>query len=125
MHAAGTFEVKLSLLDAAEPVIGRMLIEKVFSGDLQGASRGEMLGVMDQSLGSGSYVALERVTGTLQGRTGSFALVHRGTMNRGTPTLTVEVVPDSGEGDLAGIKGAMQIVIEAGKHSYALDYELP
>ncbi|MES1200142.1 MAG: DUF3224 domain-containing protein [Pseudomonadota bacterium] len=125
MRAAGTFEVKLSLLDSAEPIIGRMQLDKVFSGELDGVSRGEMLGIMDQGVGSGSYVALERITGALNGRTGSFALVHRGTMNRGVPTLTVEVVPDSGTAGLSGLTGSMQIIIEAGKHSYVLDYELP
>ena len=84
-----------------------------------------MMGINDQALGSGAYVALERITGTLGGRTGSFALVHRGMMQRGAPALTIEVVPDSGTDGLAGLRGAMQIVIEAGKHSYALEYELP
>jgi len=125
MRAAGTFEVKLTLLESVDPTIGRMLIEKTFSGDLQAVSRGEMLGVMDQQLGSGAYVAQELVKGALNGRTGGFALVHRGVMTRGAPNLVVEVVPDSGAGGLAGLTGAMQIVVEGGKHSYVFDYELP
>lgn len=125
MQATGPFEVKLTPMDGFTPEVGRMSIEKTFHGGLEATSRGEMISVLDRSLGSGAYVALERVTGVLGGKSGSFSLVHRGLMNRGAPSLTVEVVPDSGGGDLAGLTGAMTIVIDAGKHSYVFDYALP
>src|SRR5471032_1004996 len=89
------------------------------------ASIGEMLSVRSETPGSAGYVALERVTGTLQGRKGSFVLQHSGTMNRGAPTLVLTVVPDSGTGELAGLSGSMAIIIDQGKHSYTMDYQLP
>jgi len=127
IHATGSFEVKLlpqSLADA-ESGLGRMSIDKVFSGDLQGTSKGEMLSALTAVKGSAGYVAIERVTGTLQGRSGSFMLQHLGTMTRGTPTLTVLVVPDSGTEGLTGIAGSLSINITDGKHFYTLDYTLP
>ena len=127
IHAAGTFEVKLlpqSLADA-ESGLGRMSIDKVFSGDLQGTSKGEMLSALTAVKGSAGYVAIERVTGALQGRSGGFMLQHLGTMTRGAPTLTVLVVPDSGTEGLAGIAGSLSINITDGKHFYTLDYTLP
>jgi Protein of unknown function (DUF3224) len=127
IHAAGSFEVKLlpQPLADAESGLGRMSIDKVFSGDLQGTSKGEMLSALTAVKGSAGYVAIERVTGTLQGRSGSFMLQHLGTMTRGTPALTVLVVPDSGTEGLAGIAGSLSINITAGQHFYTLDYTLP
>ena len=127
IHAAGSFEVKLlpQPLADAESGLGRMSIDKVFSGDLQGTSKGEMLSALTAVKGSAGYVAIERVTGTLQGRSGSFMLQHLGTMTRGTPTLTVLVVPDSGTEGLTGIAGSLSINITDGKHFYTLDYTLP
>jgi hypothetical protein len=127
IRATGSFEVKLlpqSTADA-ESGLGRMSIDKIFSGDLQGTSKGEMLSAMTAVKGSAGYVAIERVTGTLQGRSGGFVLQHLGTMNRGAPQLTVLVVPDSGTGDLTGITGRLSIEITDGKHLYTLDYALP
>ncbi|HUA79460.1 MAG TPA: DUF3224 domain-containing protein [Dyella sp.] len=129
MHATGPFDVKLAPQPAAagiEPAhLGRMTIDKQFHGDLQAASLGEMLSAMGQVQGSAGYVAIERVTGTLHGRRGSFVLQHHGVMNRGVPQLSVTVVPDSGTEDLTGLSGTMQILIEQGKHSYAFEYTLP
>ncbi len=130
MHAAGTFEVKIVPQKAdnkpAEGAnLGRMSIDKEFAGDLKGVSLGEMSSYMTETKGSGVYVAIERVTGTLQGRTGSFVLHHTGIMNRGVPTLAVTVVPDSGTGELVGIAGTLVIRIEGGKHFYEFDYTLP
>jgi hypothetical protein len=102
-----------------------MALSKTFSGDLAGTGSGLMLAVRTAIYGSAGYVALERVTGTLVGRTGSFALLHHGVMTRGTPALNVTVVPDSGTDGLTGISGSMEIVIEGGGHSYAFDYTLP
>jgi len=122
--ATGTFEVKLAPLAAHEESLGRMTIDKEFLGDLVGTSRGEMLSVMSAEQGSGGYVAMERVTGTLYGRSGTFVLQHNATMNRGVPSLSISVVPDSGTGELAGLSGTLNIIITDGKHSYELDYAI-
>jgi hypothetical protein len=122
-HATGTFEVKLTPQPDDSPV-GRMTIAKQFHGDLEAGSVGQMLGSMSEVKGSAGYVAIEKVTGTLHGRAGSFVLQHRGVMNRGAAELSVTVVPDSGAGDLVGMKGSMNIIIEAGKHSYEFNYTL-
>ena len=129
-HAAGTFEVKIVPQKPDNPPaegakLGRMSIDKQFSGDLAGTSLGEMLSVLNDSRTSGVYVAIERVTGTLQGHAGTFALHHMGLMKSGAPQLTITVVPDSGTGALAGITGSMVIKIEGGKHFYEFDYALP
>lgn len=127
-HARGTFEVNVSQQAPEEkvgdPTVGRMALDKQFHGDLEASSKGQMLAVGTDVKGSAGYVAMERVTGTLKGRTGSFALQHSGTMTRGTPSLTITVVPDSGTGELAGIAGSMSIVITDGKHSYDFEYTL-
>lgn len=126
--ASGTFEVKLNPLAAynqsGEAALGRMSIDKQFRGDLEGTSQGEMLSAGSSVKGSAAYVAIERVTGTLHGLSGSFSLHHTGTMTRGTPALVVAVVPDSGTGQLEGLSGTMRIIIADGKHSYELDYTL-
>ena len=128
-HAAGSFEVKMTPQkpeDAvAESGIGRLLIDKQFHGALEATSKGQMLSFGDPTKGSAGYVAIERVTGTLYGRSGSFALQHTGTMDQGKFQLSVTVIPGSGTGQLAGISGSMNIIIEAGKHSFTFDYSLP
>ena len=128
MHATGTFEVKLlSLADdhATGAGLGRMSIDKQFHGDLEASSQGQMMSAMTAVKGSAGYVALERVTGTLAGRKGSFWLQHSGTMDRGTPTLSVSVVPDSATDQLTGLAGILTIIIADGKHSYDFEYSLP
>jgi hypothetical protein len=122
--AEGTFEVKLTAQTLPDEIPGRMSIDKTFVGDLQGVSKGSMLMAMGSVKGSAGYVAMEQVTGTLAGRTGSFVLQHSGTMTRGVPEQSVTVVPDSGTGGLAGLVGRMTIVIESGKHSYVFEYSL-
>jgi hypothetical protein len=128
-HASGTFEVKLVPLPPEDKATGstlaRMSIDKQFHGDLEATSEGEMLSAVTDVKGSAGYVAIERVTGTLQGRTGSFVLQHTGTMTRGAPQLSVTVVPDSGAGQLVGLTGKMAINIANGKHSYEFEYALP
>lgn len=129
-HASGTFEVKLVPQKPDNPPataanLGRMSIDKQFRGDLDAVSQGEMLSFMTEVKGSGAYVAIERVTGSLGGHAGSFVLQHNGTMTRGTPQLTVTVVPDSGTGELTGLTGTLAIKIEGGKHFYEFDYSLP
>jgi Protein of unknown function (DUF3224) len=128
MHATGTFDVKLTPQspEESDAGLGRMSIDKQFHGDLDGTSKGFMLASAGAVVkGSGGYVAMEKVTGTLKGRAGSFVLQHSGTMTRGTPTLSVTVVPDSGTGQLEGITGTFTIKIDQGKHSYEFDYTLP
>ena len=126
-RAAGTFEVTLAPLAVADSGsgLGRMSIAKTFSGELQGSSKGEMLALSTAVKGSAGYVAMETVTATLSGRSGSFALQHLGIMARGTPTLSINVVPDSGTGELTGLSGTLAIDIVDGKHFYTLNYSLP
>lgn len=129
MRASGTFDVKLAPQPPApgiEPAaLGRMSIDKRFHGDLEATSLGEMLSAGTGVPGSAGYVAIERVTGTLDGREGSFVLMHYGLMERGTPSLRVSVVPDSGTGALEGIRGELTIRTEQGRHEYGFEYELP
>jgi hypothetical protein len=128
MHATGPFDVKLTPQPADDYADGkslsRLTIDKEFHGDLEATSRGQMLSAMGSVKGSAGYVAIERVTGTLAGRRGSFVLQHDGSMNRGAPTLIITVVPDSGTDELTGLAGTMSIDITNGKHSYTLDYTL-
>jgi Protein of unknown function (DUF3224) len=128
-HATGPFEVKLAPIDPAfkteDNSLGRMSIDKQFHGDLEATSKGEMLTAGTSVKGSAGYVAMERVSGSLNGRTGTFILQHNATMNRGVPRLNVVVVPDSGTGQLTGLSGSMSIQIAAGKHSYEFAYSLP
>jgi hypothetical protein len=133
MQATGPFEVKLNVLEQYNKIegagVGRMSIDKVFQGDLEASSQGEMLTAMGTVQGSAGYVAIERVTGTLRGRSGSFALQHSSTMTRGNPLQSIIVVPDSGTEDLAGLEGSMTIVIAdhdgQRKHFYEFEYSLP
>ena len=126
-HASGEFDVKLTPL-AGEPEqdsIGRMSIDKQFHGDLEARSKGQMLAAGTDVKGSAGYVAIERVSGRLHGRRGSFVLQHHGIMTRGDGQLTITVVPDSGTEELMGLAGTMGITIAEGKHSYQFDYTLP
>lgn len=128
MQAKGTFMVKLEPQAPAnaDSGLGRMSIDKQFSGDLEAHSFGEMLAYRSAVDGSAGYVAMEHVTGTLHGRRGGFVLQHSGAMDRGASTLTVSVVPDSGTDELAGLAGTLAIHIDAqGGHSYTFDYRLP
>ena len=128
-HASGTFDVKLNPQSSEEDAdgtgLGRLSIEKQFHGDLEATSKVEMLSAGTSVKGSAGYVAIERVRGTLQGRTGTFILQHSGTMTRGAPQLAISVVPDSGTGGLEEISGTMTINIVNGKHFYEFDYVLP
>jgi hypothetical protein len=127
-RASGAFEVELKpqpLAHGSEALLlGRRTIDKRFHGDLEATSQGEMLSAGTAVKGSAGYVAIERVTGTLHGRAGSFVLQHSATMNRGAPQLSITVVPDSGTDQLVGLTGTMLIHIADGKHSYDFDYTL-
>ena len=125
--ARGTFDVKVTQQpqdDSAGGPFGRLFLDKQFHGDLQGASKGQMLAAGTAVEGSGAYVAFELITGALNGKRGSFILQHKGTMRKGVYTMSVTAVPDSGTDELAGIAGAMTIIIEGGKHSYEFEYTL-
>jgi Protein of unknown function (DUF3224) len=128
-HAAGPFDVKVIPQKADDTgeagAFSRMFLDKQFHGDLEGPSKGQMMATNVTADGSGAYVALERMSGTLHGRRGSFVLLHNATMNRGVPAMHISVVPDSGTEELTGLQGRMLIIIEKGKHSYEFDYTLP
>jgi len=123
-RATGSFEVELKPQPSDE-FIARMSSDKKFKGDLDAESKGQMLSAATEVEGSAGYVAMERVTGSLRGRRGTFVLQHSGTMNRGAQHLTIRVVPDSGTGELVGLSGTMKVTITDGKHSYEIDYSLP
>jgi len=127
LKATGEFDVKVAPVadekfDGAS--MGRMSLDKQFKGDLAATSKGEMLTAMSAVKGSGAYVAVERVSGTLAGKSGTFMLHHTGVMTRGAPSLAVTVVPDSGTVELTGLEGRMGIRIEGGKHFYDFDYSM-
>lgn len=125
--AKGTFDVKLAPQatdPGGEAAISRMSIDKQYHGDLAATAKGQMLAHMTTVDGSGVYVAIERVDGTLQGLRGTFVLQHSGVMVRGTQQLSVTVVADSGTGELIGLSGALEIIIADGKHSYELTYSI-
>jgi len=125
-RAEGLFDVKRApeaVHDKAEGLLARHTLEKQYHGALEATGIGEMLSAGTATPGSAGYVAIEKVTGTLDGRTGSFYLQHSGTLTRGQGTLVIHVIPDSGTGDLTGLTGTMQIVIADGKHSYIFDYD--
>ncbi len=129
MNVSGQFEVNLKPLEfytkGSDGInLGRMSIDKTFSGDLAATSKGEMLSALTAVKGSAGYVAMEQVNGNLAGKRGSFVLQHFGTMAHGQDRLILEVVPDSGAGQLAGLSGKMAIKIEGGKHFYDFEYEL-
>lgn len=128
MRASGAFDVKLNPFAPDEytegTLLARLAIDKQFHGDLEAVSKGAMLSAGTPVADSAGYVAIERVTGALQGRRGSFVLQHSGTLARGASSLTIRVVPDSGTDELAGLAGEMTIDIAGGQHFYTFDYTL-
>ncbi len=130
MKIKGEFEVKLSPmenyaqgLDGVK--LGRMSLDKVFKGELNAESKGEMLSAITAISGSAGYVAIEQVSGSLSGLKGTFVLMHYGIMDQGNQTLNLEVIPNSGAGELKGLRGKMKIEIKEGKHFYEFEYKLP
>ncbi|RDZ26108.1 DUF3224 domain-containing protein [Lysobacter silvisoli] len=127
-HIHGAFDVKMNPQAADEGAsdgLGRMRLDKRYHGELEASGQGQMLAFRSAVAGSAGYVAMERVEGTLGGRRGSFVLQHSGTLDRGAAQLDLNVVPDSGTGELTGLRGRMSIVIaEGGEHYYDFDYEL-
>jgi hypothetical protein len=128
-HATGPFDVKLAPQgedDKAEgSTLARYSLDKQYHGDLDATAKGTMLTAGTDVKGSAGYVAIERVTGKLNGLTGSFVLQHSGTLTRGAPVQSITVVPDSGTGQLVGLAGKLTVIIDSGKHSYSFDYTLP
>ena len=129
-HATGTFEPKMTPQPPdeklADTTINRFNGEKQFHGGLDGTSKVLMLAPSSDVKGSGGYVAIERFTGSLAGHTGSFTMLHNGTMANGKFHLEITVVPDSATGELKGLTGSMEIQIaQDGKHSYSFTYTLP
>lgn len=126
--AKGTFTVEMKPQGEPRVVdgvsLGRMLLDKRFEGDLVATSLVEMLYARPSMQGSGGYVAIEQVTGTLHGKQGSFVFQHSGSMAHGGQQLSITVVPDSGTGDLAGLSGNFKLQIDEGKHFYEFEYEL-
>lgn len=128
LHAVGPFDVKVTHQDdnSGDPLLNRMTLDKQYHGDLEATGKGQMLSAGTEVKGSAGYVAIEKVTGSLKGRIGTFVLQHTGTMTRNVPQLDIAVVPDSGTGELKGLSGKMTINIAAdGKHSYDFEYTLP
>jgi hypothetical protein len=125
--AKGEFTVKIipQTEDRQLPLFGRMTIDKAFYGDIIGTSQGQMLSAGTQIPNSAGYVAIERITGTIHGKRGTFVLQHNATMNRGEGNLNIVVVPDSGTEELAGLTGNLSISIKDKKHFYEFEYELP
>ena len=126
MQAKGAFEVQLKPA-AAEPDrarVGRMLMDKQYFGDLVGTAQGEMLSAGNPAAGSASYVAIEHVSGALNGKVGDFALAHAGTMHNGANDLTITIVPGSGTGELIGISGKLTLSITGNQHYYDIDYQV-
>ena len=125
-NARGEFNVAIvPQADRDIPMLARMTIDKTFTGGLEATSRGQMLSARSAVPDSAGYVAIERVDGMLDGKKGSFVLQHSATMDRGVPTQTITVVPDSGTDELEGLTGALTVIIADGKHSYDLAYSLP
>jgi len=124
--ARGTFDVKITPApadDYADGVcLGRLTLDKQFHGDLEATGKGQMLTGMSSTKGSAGYVAIERVTGMLAGKYGTFMLQHSGIADRGAQTLALQVIPDSATDELAGLHGDMRIIIENRVHSYELNY---
>ncbi len=128
MHAAGPFDVTIqpqTTDQAAGPPYGRMILKKQYHGALEADAQGEMLTGGDFKAGNAGYVAMETVTGTLDGRAGTFQVMQIGTMQAGRPELRCVVVPGSGTGALMGLAGTLTLDPTGGKHTYTLDYTLP
>jgi hypothetical protein len=128
-RASGTFQVKMVPIAVGnapnDPAMGLSALAKVWHGDIEGNSQGKMLSAGTAVKDSAAYVAMEKVEGTLKGRSGTFILQHAATMNRGSATMGIAVVPDSGTGELEGLSGTLTINVEGGMHAYELTYALP
>ncbi len=123
--ATGTFKISVKKLEGVDGAFGASSLQKTFTGEMQATSTGQMLALRTATPGSAGYVAMERVIGTLGGQHGSFVLQHSGTMQGGSQSATINVVPDSGTEGLQGLTGSMRITQADGGHHYVLQYSLP
>ena len=124
-HAKGSFDVTITPQEsAADAPVARMLLYKELHGDLEAISHGEMMAAHEPLTGAGVYVAIDRVTGTLHGRSGSFLMAHRGIRNAEMQELSIVIIPGSGTGQLEGIMGTVGIEIRGKEHFYSVEYEL-
>ncbi len=125
-HAQGAFTVDVKPLSPTPAEgIGRNSVNKHFHGGLEATTQGEMFYAGDPKQGIAGYVAIELVTGTLDGKQGTFVVQHFGTMDASGQHWTVQVVPGSGTGELKGLTGTFAITIAGGQHGYDLAYDLP
>ena len=125
MHGKGSFDVNITPQESApDAPVARMLLYKEFHGDLDAVAHGEMIAGHEPLTGAGVYVAIDRVTGTLHGRSGSFLIAHRGIRNADGQELSIVIVPGSGTGQLTGITGSLGIEIVGKEHFYSVEYEL-
>ncbi|MES2759714.1 MAG: DUF3224 domain-containing protein [Pseudomonadota bacterium] len=128
-HASGSFDITTTPASppehAGRTAIGRMQLDKQYAGDLAATGKGQMLTAVTDTQGSAAYVAIERVTGTLNGKKGSFVIQHTGTMSGGAKQAVIAVVPDSGTEELTGIRGTLTLKLVERKHFYEFDYVLP
>jgi hypothetical protein len=127
MKVSGTFEVSINPLEFSakgkdDIQLGRLSINKTYRGGLEAVSQGEMISAMTSIKGSAGYVAIEQVSGILDSKKGSFVLQHYGIMDKGADRLILEVVPDSGSGELKGLNGKMEITAEDENHTYSFDF---
>jgi len=124
-HAKGPFDVTITPQESApDAAVARMLLYKEFHGDLEAIAHGEMMAAGEPLTGAGVYVAIDRVTGTLHGRSGSFLMAHRGVRNADGQELSIVIVPGSGTGQLTGITGTVGIEIAGKEHFYSVEYEM-
>ena len=122
---SGSFDVTITKQDTApDAVVARNLLYKEFHGDLEAIAKGEMLAAFEPLTNAGVYVAIDRVSGTLHGKSGSFIIAHRGIANADGQTLDIVIVPGTGTGQLSGITGTLGIQIVEKKHLYTMEYEL-
>lgn len=128
MIARGRFDVKVTPIPMGDPGTGRfnrLFLDKQIQGDLEATSEGEMMGADSPVQGSAGYVAVERITGSLHGKKGSFVLQHKSSMRKGADfRMDITVVPDSGTHELTGLAGTFTIIFEGKNHLYEFDYTL-
>lgn len=123
-EVSGEFDVKVAPIDGGDDKMGLLSLDKLYRGDLNATGKGRMLTGMTEVKGSAAYVAIERVSGKLKGIEGTFLIHHTGVMGKGSESLVIRVVPDSGTGELTGIEGEMHIKVADGKHFYRFEYTL-